>query len=336
MTWLGLDIGGANLKAASSSGWTRSRPFALWRDPDGLAAALQTLITESPAADGVAVTMTGELCDSFRTKEEGVHHILSAVEVIAAGRKISVYLVDGSFVDVATARGSFRQAAASNWRALAEFVSRFVPHGPALVVDIGSTTSDIIPIVDGCIIAIGTDDTNRLASHELVYSGVGRTPICALVSALPWHGGNCYVAAEVFATTADAYLVLGEIPEDPQADWTADGRPLTVACACQRLARQICADSADLTLDDIHEMAAAVYNAQLRQLSVGLAAVVGRMPRSPVQAVVSGAGEFLARASLEEAVCGCRAISLASQLEPEISRCAPAFAVAVLAQEAEQ
>src|SRR6188508_841938 len=97
MSWLGLDIGGANLKAATAAGWARSVPFALWRDPEGLAAALAELLRSAPAADRLAVTMTGELCDCFRTKQEGVLHILRAVREAANGREICVYLVNGRF-----------------------------------------------------------------------------------------------------------------------------------------------------------------------------------------------------------------------------------------------
>ena len=38
---LGLDIGGANLKAAHTNGAARSRPFALWKNPGGLAGSSQ-------------------------------------------------------------------------------------------------------------------------------------------------------------------------------------------------------------------------------------------------------------------------------------------------------
>src|SRR5688572_22706360 len=119
MTWLGLDIGGANLKAADGRGWTRSMPFPLWREPDLLAPALGRLIAEAPATDRLAVTMTGELCDCYRTKAEGVSHILSAVEDAAARRQISVYLVDGRLVSPGEARCLPQLAAASNWHVLA-------------------------------------------------------------------------------------------------------------------------------------------------------------------------------------------------------------------------
>jgi probable H4MPT-linked C1 transfer pathway protein len=333
MTWLGLDIGGANLKAANATGWTSSRPFPLWRDPHGLAGRLAAIIADAPAAEGIAVTMTGELCDSFRTKEEGVEHILAAVQQVSGVRDVSVFLVDGRFVSIPAARESFRLAAASNWRALAEFVCRFIPQGAGVLIDVGSTTSDIIPIVDGRVAAHGTNDIERLAARELVYSGVGRTPICALTSTLPWRGAACPVAAEVFATSADAYLLLGEFAEDPQANWTADARPLTSEFARQRLARQICADSIDLTPDDFLRMAQTVCDAQLRQLTGGLSAVAGRMPTAPELAIVSGGGEFLARKAAESVLAGSKSTSLASQLGTGVSHCAPAFAVAVLAAE---
>jgi len=75
---IGLDIGGANLKAATSAGGALSRPFALWKHPDRLADELAVIAAELRPTGPVAVTMTGELCDCFRTKRDGVRHILAA------------------------------------------------------------------------------------------------------------------------------------------------------------------------------------------------------------------------------------------------------------------
>src|SRR4026209_2368437 len=104
MSWLGLDIGGANLKAADGRTWARSVPFPLWKDPAGLPAALSALFHSAPNSSGIAVTMTGELCDCFVTKVEGVRHILSAVVSAAEGRDVLVYLVDSRFASPAEAR----------------------------------------------------------------------------------------------------------------------------------------------------------------------------------------------------------------------------------------
>lgn len=333
MSWLGLDIGGANLKAADGAGWARSVPFALWRDPQGLSRALRSLVDSAPAADRLVVTMTGELCDCFRSKADGVRHILVAVQEVAAQREVRVYLVDGRLVAIAEARDSPHLAAASNWRALAKFACRFVASGPGLLIDVGSTTTDIIPLVDGQVAARGRNDTERLAARELLYSGVGRTPVSAVTDSLPWRGQPCPIAAEVFSTTADAYLLLREIEENPHANWTADGRPLIIECARQRLARQLCADAGELAAEDFQRIALAVREAHLRQLEASLAAVIDEMPGLPGVFVVSGTGEFLAQAALGRLLPGRRIKSLRDMLGPQISRCAPSHAIALLAAE---
>src|SRR5207248_2423845 len=101
---LGLDIGGANLKAAHRDGTARLRPFALWKQPERLPAALRALLAEMPARDVLAVTMTGELCDCFATKRDGVHAILDAVEQVAGGTPVLVWTTAGRFTDTAAAR----------------------------------------------------------------------------------------------------------------------------------------------------------------------------------------------------------------------------------------
>src|SRR5438477_527135 len=97
MNWLGLDVGGANLKLADGHGWAVSRPFLLWREPERLAAAIARLLAEATSAAGLVVTMTGELADCFATKREGVHAILEAVQAAAevrglCGDAVRIYL----------------------------------------------------------------------------------------------------------------------------------------------------------------------------------------------------------------------------------------------------
>ena len=333
MSTLGLDIGGANLKAASDGGWSRSAPFALWRDPQGLAGALVELIGRAPAFDRLAVTMTGELCDCFRTKAEGVRHILKAVGEVAGRADVLVYLTDGRFVSPLEASGLPTLAAASNWHALAQFACRYMDGGAGLLVDVGSTTTDIIPLVDGRVAARGRTDAERLLARELLYGGVGRTPVCAIVRELPWRGELCPMSAEVFATTADAHVLLGEIEEDHDANWTADGRPLTIECARQRLARQICADADDFTIADFDHAARAVRDAQHNELAKYIQIVTSRISGGVGTVFVSGSGEFLARRVVAKALLAGAVISLSERLGAEISRCGPAYAVAVLAEE---
>lgn len=332
MSWLGLDIGGANLKAADGRGWARSEPFALWRDPHGLSAALESLMGRAPHTDRLAITMTGELCDCFRTKEEGVCHILNSVVQAAGKREVLAYLVDGRLVPVAKAYRSPQLAMASNWHALAQFACRFVDGNTGLLIDVGSTTTDIVPLVAGRPRPQGLNDTDRLLSGELVYAGVGRTPVCAITQSLPWRDLQCPVAAELFATTADAYVILGELAEQPESDATADGRPLTKEFARERLARMICADASTFRMEDATLAAITIHGAQSTRLGESIRQVISGISQ-PECVVLSGSGEFLAGAVAGDILPAARTVGLSQQLGTDSSECAPAYALATLAGE---
>jgi probable H4MPT-linked C1 transfer pathway protein len=324
---LGLDVGGANLKAAHSSGPARARPFALWKAPSALPDALRDLLRDWPAYDLLAVTMTGELCDCFATKREGVRAILDAVSAVAGPTPVRVWLTDGRLVGVGAAREEPLLAAAANWLALATFAGRFAPRGPALLIDIGSTTTDIVPLLDGRPVPRGRTDTERLRSGELAYTGVIRTPLCALL--------RHYGAAEVFATTRDIYLMLGHLPEDPSDCDTADGRPATRACAEARVARMICADLDTTTKSERRKVAERAYWEQWLQFAGCAGAVARSLRRDPETIILAGVGEFFVEMKIAEGQFWpqSRKVSLARELGDEVSRAAPAYALAVLASE---
>jgi len=336
MTRLAIDIGGANLKAADGTGYACSHPFALWRAPGELAARLQSLLAAAPPCEALAVTMTGELCDCFATRAAGVVAIIDAVEDAGAGRPVEIYLTDGRMAPADVARELPHLAAASNWHALATFAARFLHGGSGLLFDVGSTTADLIPVVNGVPDAVGRTDEQRMLAGELVYTGVGRTPVASVVSHLPWRGRWRPVASELFATTADAYVTLGDVPEDNQCHDTADGRARTVELSRSRLARMFCVDATTFDDSDAWRAAMAIRDRQLLQLEGGLGQVIARLRHAPETVIVSGQGEFLARAAVEQFARGGRTpniLSLSSHLGAEASRCAPAHALAVLANE---
>jgi probable H4MPT-linked C1 transfer pathway protein len=330
---LGVDIGGANLKAADGRGFAASRYFPLWREPAGLADALHDLLRDAPQRTAIAATMTGELADCFTTKAEGVRTIVQALICAASDRPVYLYLTDGRLVLPEVALESPLAAAAANWHALARFAGRHAPTGRGLVVDIGSTTTDVIPLVDGSPVAIGQVDPERLLASELVYTGVERSPVCALVRTLPWQGRRCPVAQEVFATTWDAWLTLDELPQEAQATYTADGRPATHGCARDRLARSICADRTMFDQNDAAAAAAEIATAQTELVAAAIRQLATHAGGPPSVVVLAGRGEFLARRALEMMPWSARTVSLAAELGPEVSRVATAHALAVLASE---
>lgn len=323
---LGVDVGGANLKAAHSAGASAVRPFALWKNPAGLALALLELFRAWPDVELLAVTMTGELCDCFETKREGVRFILQAIASAARSVPVRVWLGDGTFANLAEAHARPLAAAATNWLALATFAARLVPAGPALLIDIGSTTTDIVPLQDGRPVPRGRTDVDRLRCHELVYSGVRRTPVCALLGS---DG-----AAEVFATMLDVNLILGQIAEESANRDTADGRSATIPHAYARLARMLCADTETCPRQTVDQLARDISGRQQSILLDALERITATLPAAPVSIVLAGAGEFLAARTIAASrFRDAPLVSLAEKLGPEISQAACAYALAILAQE---
>src|SRR6185295_285434 len=147
---LAMDIGGANTKAAWLQGTslrTVSRPFEVWRDRDALASVLREVAEEAGDADAVAITMTAELSDAFRTKREGVAFVLAAVQDALGDRPLSVLTTTGELVSMGEARERPSDVAAANWMATALAVAGV--HPDALLIDVGSTTAEVIAITGG-------------------------------------------------------------------------------------------------------------------------------------------------------------------------------------------
>jgi (4-(4-[2-(gamma-L-glutamylamino)ethyl]phenoxymethyl)furan-2-yl)methanamine synthase len=277
-----MDIGGANTKAArllDGSLTTLTRPFEVWRDRDALVTVLRELSAEAGPADAVAITMTAELSDAFRTKREGVAFVLGAAEDALGSPR--VLTTTGELVSLEAARSRPLDVAAANWMATALMVAS--EHPDALLIDIGSTTADVVPIAGGRVAVAGRTDLERLLAGELVYTGVLRTNLAAIAPRVPVAGEWCPVASEQFAISADVHLVLGRL--DSYDCPTPDGRPATVEFARERIARLVCADAEQLSAEAIDAIAAFLYEQQLRQIEQA----ARRHPQAPVVAVGAGA-----------------------------------------------
>lgn len=321
---LGLDIGGANTKAASDDGlFTVSKYLPLWREAN-LEGTLETIKEEAGAYDAIGVTITGELADCYASKKEGIDHISAAVRKIFPGAVF--YGVDGRFHDDTSDHSLF---SAANWMASARFLGRV--HPDVLFIDIGSTTTDIIPIVAG-VPEAGMTDFGRLSRGELIYSGTLRTNIAALLQRVDVRGLSVRTASELFAVTGDAHLLLDNIkPEDYTSD-TPDGAGKDRAAAARRLARVVCCDLEELSMPEALEIARQAHDQQVGTLKECIREVAGR--NGIKSAVTCGLGEFLAA----EALCDLNMpfTMLGHTYGSEISRVFPAYAVAGLLKEAKR
>ncbi|MBE7556058.1 MAG: hypothetical protein HS126_33815 [Anaerolineales bacterium] len=331
ITVTGWDIGGVNLKAArlSADGLkVIHQPFAIWQRRADLAEALTQLSVQLGPAPQAAVTITAELSDTFRTKREGITFVLDALLAALPQTELHIFGLDGQFHPPGTACEQPLLVAAANWLATALLVAR--EFADCLLVDIGSTTADIIPIRGGQVVAEGRTDPERLGRGELLYTGALRTPVYATVQRVPLWGGWCPVSAEFFATAQDVHLLLGDLPATQCTSPTADGRPATPEFAAERLARVVCADSEMLSREEIEAIARYVAQEQVSQISQAMAQVMSRVTLNG-PAVAVGVGAFLAEAAA--ARLGLDSLRPSALASGEASLAAPAVAVARLLRE---
>src|SRR3989442_945412 len=282
---LGWDVGGVNTKVARVVRGTvaaaRAQPYEIQRDPTALGSLLARLAAEQRAAGAAhAVTMTAELSQFFRTKREGVRFVLDAVTAAFPEADVRVYAADGRFLSVAAARIEPLAVAAANWAATAQLVARSFPE--AILIDTGTTTTDIIPIAGGRVAARGRTDHERLREGELVYTGALRTPAEAIAHTVALHGAPVGVSAEGFALAGDVHLWLGSLAPEDYTVPTPDGRPATREFAGERLARVICADRELLDEAAIDAIARSLADAQVARGSAAVERVAPRPPRTPV------------------------------------------------------
>jgi hypothetical protein len=269
--------------------------------------------------------MTAELSQMFRTKREGIAFVLDAVTNAFPSASVHVFAVDGRFLSPADARNEPLAVAASNWAATARIVA--LDHPDAILIDIGTTTTDVIPIVRGHVAALGTTDPARLASGELVYTGALRTPVEAITQRVPLGASVAGVSAESFALAGDVHVWRGELSPEDYTVTAPDGRPASREFAAERIARVICADREMLDDRAISAIADAVADAQVDLVRYAIAQVCERHPTLQT-AVVTGLGAFLAARAARQA--GLSVVQLADTLGADGSRCAPAAAVALL------
>jgi len=328
---VGWDIGGVNTKVAHVTGDSvrsvRPAPHEIQRDPQALVPLLRRLHSELAAAVDAsqAVTMTAELSQMFRTKREGVSFVLDAVEAAFPASSVHVYAVDGRFLSPSQARRDPLVVAAANWAATARVVA--LTHADAILLDVGTTTTDVIPILGARVVALGRTDPERLATGELVYTGVLRTPAEAIAHHVPFEDGLAGVSAEGFALAGDVHVWRGDLDPADYSCPTPDGRPATRQYVAERLARIVCADREMLDDGAVSRLADALAVAQMQSIEAAVARVRARHPSIRL-AVVTGLGGFLGEAAARTA--GLEVVALSDQIGDAASRCAPAVAVALL------
>lgn len=336
---LGWDLGGAHLKAVliQDDGCVMQafqQPCPLWRGLDYLEQAVATIMSRlETTPQRHAVTMTGELADIFPNRDTGVQLLTECMERSLGAVNVRIYAGPAGFVETDVIGAHLHTIASANWHVSAAFLA--AQTGDSLLVDIGSTTTDIVLLYRGQPAAIGYSDAERLQSEEMVYTGVVRTPVMAVAQQLPFAGEWQRLAAEHFSTMADVYRLTGELPEGYDMAETADGAGKTKMESARRLARMLGRDLESATIAQWRQMAFSVRSQQLRSLQAALERNLSRaLLPDDAPLVGAGAGRFLVRELAQRLR---RPYTDAAELIPGVggsaewaSVCLPAYAVAWL------
>jgi probable H4MPT-linked C1 transfer pathway protein len=276
--------------------------------------------------------MTGELSDLFPDRRTGVETIVARL-ARTFGPPTRFWMGLEGFGDADAARRRHESVGSTNVRATATLAGRRL--ADALVIDFGSTTADIIPVAGGKPVPRGLTDAERLATGELVYTGLTRTPVMGVATRAPFRGRSQTLAREVLATMADVRRILGLLPDGVDQHATADGRGASLEESIARFARMFGRDAIDATREDWRAAAAFVRDEQLASIVEGCRQVLetAQLPPS-APAIVAGIG---ADDATEIAVrLGRAAVAFGDIAKADEScrlwatRAAPAVAVAML------
>ena len=303
---IGIDVGGANLKLVDDDG-AHIHYCPLWEG----APITELLRPYARSGEDAVAVMSGELADCFAGKDEGISFIVAAVREVFPDARF--YGTDAAFHDTAVPA-----LAAANWLASADYLKDRFPD--AVLLDVGSTTSDIIPLCrfDGLK---GLTDLARLQMGYLVYTGMLRTNVATLLRTVELDGVKTPVSTEYFATSADVHLVLGHITPDQYICDTPDKKEKTVEASLRRLARVVCADPGEIGIRGALQIATAFWAEQRRRILMGAATVASGSGSSRI--IVAGIGAPL----FSREIGG---LDLTDELG-EVADALPAFAVREIA-----
>ena len=348
---VGWDIGGAHVKACllrdgrvvDVAQWA----CPLWHGIEHLERALHLACARWPQVGRAAhaVTMTGEMTDLFEHREDGVRRIAAALaHTLAPAAPESLHFFAGArWCRTAEVGANWEEIASANWLATALHAAQCIAEG--VLIDIGSTTTDLIAFRGGRVLGSSRSDMRRLATGELVYHGVVRTPLCALGPRVAWQGHELNVMNEFFATTADVYRLTGEL--DPAHDLhpSADNAPKNLVATRRRLARMIGLDARDAAPDDWLAFAHTWRTRQVDELAGQLRRVItAHALADAAVALGAGCGDFLVadvlaragapqtqqRYGLDVARTAAEALPGGESAARWAQVCAPAVAVAAL------
>lgn len=280
--------------------------------------------------------MTGELADVFPDRRQGVSAIAATVRS-RLDAPVRIFAGPDRWADPDDLHEEdLDRIASANWLASGLFAAQRC--GAGLLIDVGSTTTDLIAFANGEVRTRGYTDHERMRYDELLYLGILRTPVMAIADRVPFEGQWVPLMNEHFATSADVYRVTGELPEPADHYPSADGGDKTRADSARRLARMV---GRDLESAPPGAWAGLAHHLRERQIAriAGSAALQLSRTELPPDAplIAAGVGRFLVQAAAPRVGRDCIDVQDwilqdSDDLSFAAADCLPAAAVAHLAR----
>ena len=271
---IGIDIGGANLKVVDEHG-AHIHYCPLWKETP-----IREILQGYSSADNAAVVMSGELADCFASKQEGIEFIFTAVRDVFPHALF--YGTDGQFHTTPVS-----DLAAANWLVMADVLRDRYPD--AVLVDMGSTTTDIIPL-NAWETLKGQTDFTRLKTGLLLYYGLLRTPVSSLIRSVPLDRASVGVSTEYFACAGDAHLLIGLITPEMYTTATPDACSPSWDHCLRRMARMVCADVAEVGEELILQIAQAYVHEEQAVITKAVRTVMEQYGCARILTVGVGSG----------------------------------------------
>ncbi len=297
LSFLGIDIGGAHIKLVGLDEKknviiVKYRKCYIWKDPQKLLGEIKFINSLSKNKEVVCgITMTAELCDIFSTRKSGAKTLRNKCRKIKFKK---LFYENSKKVFESIDKSNPVNFMSMNWHAAGRFIAKFLEN--AILIDLGSTTTDFICIKNNKIMNIGFDDFSRLQNGELLYTGIIRTPIFGIENSVNLNSKEFNIIPEFFSRTSDLYRVQGKIKKIFDIDEEADLSSKSINSSYRRIARSFGLDLSNQNKKIIHKLSKKITEQQLNLISENVDKLIkkfGMTQKTPL--ILAGIGQEILR-----------------------------------------
>jgi len=221
MNIYGIDIGGANIKLCNIS--------LIEKRIDGIKCntlqfytigqLLWTIVNNISKPEYIVLSQTiAGSRKHYQSYKEGIKSIIALFNNIYSERKTYFVVDDYKLLctqDIDSNCIEPKELTSTNWVGAAYlFVKYFRCISTGMIIDCGTTSTDIIPIIDGKIKTLSSRKDPiyyRFATGEFLWSGLLYTPISSICNKILFDGKMLPIKPNSSVTTSDIYLVLDMI-----------------------------------------------------------------------------------------------------------------------------